>query len=431
MKFTYLLFTCFSLVLNAETILIKNARIFNGVDPVLTKGHVVIKNGLITQVSSKLPHIDSQVQVIDAKNRILTPGFIDIHAHIQENSPLKYSRFDRIVRGAFAAKAAEFTVRHGFTSVRDAGGTTPDLAKVINDGALVGPRIFSSGAYISQTSGHGDWRQPHEPNPLLIHKSPYLMEGNSILADGVAQVLTATRENLKKGAIQIKLMGGGGVLSDFDPIHTIQYTPAEIRAAVQAASDWGTYVMAHAYTRDSIARLINNGVKSIEHALLIDDKTAKLAADKGVVLSTQAYIFGPDEKIPEGLSQESIDKNNYVKTGLKPLIKLIKKYNIKTGFGTDLFFGSYDLLGEEFAARANYWTPFEILRQATSENAEIIRMAGPLVRVAKFGEIRQGWLADLLLLDGEPHEDITELKDLNKAVRLVMKGGEIIVNKLD
>ena len=142
-------------------------------------------------MSYKLPRIDSKVKMIDAKNRILSPGFIDIHAHIQESSPLKHSRFDRIFRGAFAAKAGEFTVRHGFTSIRDAGDTTPDLAKEINDGALIGPRIFSSGAYISQNSGHGDWRQPHEPNPLLMHKSPYLMDGNSILADGVAQVLTA------------------------------------------------------------------------------------------------------------------------------------------------------------------------------------------------------------------------------------------------
>ncbi len=431
MRYLILLLTCFCLEVSAKTVLIKNARIFNGVDPVLTRGHVVIKDGLIVNVSSKPPKVEKAAQVIDANNRILTPGFIDIHAHIQENSPYKYSRFDRIVRGAFSAKAAEFTVRHGFTSVRDAGGTTSDLAKVIHDGALLGPRIFSSGAYISQTSGHGDWRLPHESNPILKHESPYLIEGNSILADGVAQVLTATRENLKKGATQIKLMGGGGVLSEFDPIHTIQYTPAEIRAAVQAASDWGTYVMAHAYTSESIERLINNGVKSIEHALLIDNKTAKLAAEKGVVITTQAYIFGPNEKLPEGMSQENIDKNNFVKTGLEPLIKLIKKYKIKTGFGTDLGFGNYDLLGEEFVARAQYWSPFEILRQATSENAEIIRMSGPLVRVAKFGEIRAGWLADILLLDGEPHKDITELKHLDKAVKLVMKEGKVIVNKLN
>jgi len=417
--------------LHAEAILIKNARIFNGVDPLLTKGHVVVKDGLIVDVSNKLPRLDKNVQIINAKNRILTPGFIDIHAHIQENTTFKYYRYNPIVMGAFAGKAAEFHIRHGFTSVRDAGGTTPDLAKAINDGVLLGPRIFPSGAYISQTSGHGDLRLAHEPNPLIHNQSPYLINGISILADGVAQVLTATRENLKNGATQVKLMGGGGVLSEFDPIHTVQYTPAEIQAAVQAASDWGTYVMAHAYTSNSIERLIKNGVKSIEHALLIDDKTAKLAAKNNVVISTQVYIFSPEQQSTEGLTQEMINKDNYVKSGQENLINLIKKYNIKTGFGTDLGFGDYDLLGEEFVARAKYWPPFEILRQATSESAEIIRLAGPLVRVAKFGEIRQGWLADLLLLDGEPHKNITELKHLDKAVRLVMKEGKVVVNKLN
>ncbi len=431
MRFSLALLFFFTTTIFAENLLITNARVFNGVDPSLALGHVYIKDGLIESVSKKLPVVSKNTKIIDAQNKVLTPGFIDIHAHFAEQSPFKYEKYHPLVAGVYAGKAAEFYLLHGFTSVRGAGGTSPDLARIIKDGSLLGPRFFASGAYIGQTSGHGDFRLPHEKNPLITGQSPYLNAGATILADGVDQVLTATRENLRMGATQIKIMGGGGVLSAYDPIHTIQYTPAEVRAAVQAASDWGTYVMAHAYTSESITRLIENGVKSIEHALLIDDKTAKLAAKNNVVISTQVYIFGPDEKIPEGLSADMLEKNQLVKTGQKTLIKLIKKYNLKTGFGTDLIFGEYHLLGNEFAARAKYWTPFEILRQATSESAEIIRMAGPLIKTPKFGEIRAGWTADILLINGEPHKDITQLKNLKESVALVIKAGGIVANRMN
>lgn len=422
-------FICFSST--AETILIKDARIFNGVDKKLTNGHVLVKDGLIEAVSKDLPEIKSSTIVIDANNRVLTPGFIDIHSHISFQAPFKYVTYHPIISGAYAGKAAESYLLQGFTSVRDAGGTSPDLGKVIADGGLLGPRIFSSSAYISQTAGHGDFRLSHETNPILTSNSPYIGANDSILADGVAQVLTATRENLKMGATQIKIMGGGGVTSEFDPIHTIQYTPQEIRAAVQAASDWGTYVMAHAYTSESVTRLIENGVKSIEHALLIDDKTAKLAAKNNVVISTQVFIFSPDTEMHAGATKDMIQKNLFVKSGQKKLIKLIKKYKIKTGFGTDMFAGEYTMLGQEFVARSKYWTPFEVLRQATSESAEIIRMAGPLIKSPKFGEIRPGWAADILLIDGEPHKDISVLKNLEDVIRLVMKDGKIITSKLN
>jgi len=431
MKIIVIVLLLLSSSIQAETILIKNARIFNGVDASLVAGHVLVKDGLIESISKKLPSVNATTTIIDAKNRVLTPGFIDIHSHLSTQAPFKYFTLDPTVAGAFTGIAAESYLMQGFTSVRDAGGTSPDIAKVINHGDLLGPRVFASGAYISQTSGHGDFRQSFEPNPILMSRSPYIGNKESILADGVPQVLTAVRENLKMGATQIKLMGGGGVSSEFDPIHTIQYTPAEIRAAVQAASDWGTYVMAHAYTSESVMRLIENGVKSIEHALLIDDKTAKLAAKNDVVISTQVFIFSPASTMLEGATEDMIRKNEQVKSGQINLIRLIKKYQLKTGFGTDMFAGEYKLLGEEFVARSKYWKPFEVLRQSTSESAEIIRMAGPLITIPKFGEIREGWVADLLLINGEPHEDITILKDLISAVGLVMKDGKVVANRLD
>ena len=205
------------------------------------------------------------------------------------------------------------------------------------------------------------------------------------------------RENLKHGATQIKIMGGGGVASDYDPIHTLQPAPEEVRAAVQAASDWGTYVTAHSYTAPAIRRLVENGVRMIEHGLLIDDETARLCAEKGVVISTQVAIFRLGTEAMEGSSEENRRKMEQVRAGQDRLIALMKKYDLTVGFGSDLVFGSLDLLGKEFTLRADYFSPAEILRQATSESGEIIRMAGPLDRHGDFGEIREGWLADLLI----------------------------------
>jgi imidazolonepropionase-like amidohydrolase len=245
-----------------------------------------------------------------------------------------------------------------------------------------------------------------------------------VLADGVPQWLAAVRENLRAGATQIKIMGGGGVASTYDPIHTLQPAPEEIRAAVQAASDWGTYVMAHSYTAEAIRRLVDNGVRSIEHGLLIDEPTAKLCAEKGVVISTQVLVFRIGADLP-GMSEVNRRKMAEVLAGQDNLMRLIKKYGIKTGFGTDLVFGGYTEVNREFTARADYFTPLEILRQATSESAEIVRMAGKLNHHGNFGEVHEGWVADLLLIEGDPFTDISILEHPDQALAVIMKEGRI------
>lgn len=224
-------------------------------------------------------------------------------------------------------------------------------------------------------------------------------------------------------------MGGGGVMSAFDPIHSLQPSPAEIRAAVQAASDFGTYVLAHAYTSEAARRLVENGVKCIEHGLLIDDATAKFIKAHDVVITTQLVVYRELANLP-GITQTNLDKLAIVLKGQENLVRLIKKYDIRTGFATDLISGMYPLLTREFTERALYWTPAEVLAQATSESAKVIRMSGKLNRHGNFGEIREGWLADLLLINGEPLEDISVLRDPEKNLALIMKGGEIIKNKL-
>jgi imidazolonepropionase-like amidohydrolase len=409
----------------SQTVLIENVRIFNGVDHELKPGHVLVVDGIIEKVSKDRIESPAGARVIDGGNRVLSPGFIDLHTHLAGQNPRSMEKYHPTVAGANAAAMAKHYLDSGFTTIRDAGGTHPDFARAIEAGVIYGPRLFPSGAVISQTAGHGDFRAPHDPHPTLVGGTPYLESGSSILADGVDQTLMAARENLKAGATQIKIMGGGGVMSEFDPIHSLQPSPDEIRAAVQAASDWGTYVLAHAYTSAAIERLVVNGVKCIEHGLLIDDKTAKLVADKGVVISTQLVIFRTLQDLP-GISERNLRKLEAVLAGQENLIRLIKKYGIKTGFGTDFIQGGYTMLTREFTERAEYWTPAEVLVQATSESAEIIRMIGKLNRWGNFGEIREGWVADLLLINGEPLEDISVLRNPESGLALIMKQGEIV-----
>jgi imidazolonepropionase-like amidohydrolase len=411
---------------SAESVLFKNVRVFDGIDATLLKASVLVEGDKITKISSRSIDVPEGTLVIEGNNRVLSPGFIDLHAHLTFQAPKDATDLHPWAVGAIAGKAAEHYLMSGFTSIRDAGGTHPDIGRIIERGTIEGPRVFASGAVITQTSGHGDFRGRADRHPTLSGGGidHTLGHGQSVIADGAAEWLAAVRENLKHGATQIKIMGGGGVASDYDPIHTLQPSPEEIRAAVQAAGDWGTYVLAHSYTSEAVQRLVNNGVKVIEHGLLIDEETARLCAEKGVVISTQIAIFRMGNDLP-GMSDENRRKMVEVQAGQDNLISLIKKYNIKTGFGTDFVFGMYNRIGEEFTARAEYFTPGEIMRQATSESAEVIRMAGKLIRYDNFGEIRVGWLADLVLIEGNPFDDISVLEN-NKNIAVVMKAGRIV-----
>tara|TARA_R110002096_G_scaffold124002_5_gene268128 strand:- start:798 stop:2096 length:1299 start_codon:yes stop_codon:yes gene_type:complete len=420
---------CFLVPAMADSILIENVRIFNGVDASLMPGHVLVVDGIISDVSTATIEAPADSLVIDGGNRVLTPGFIDLHAHITMHLPYNQSDAHGTVAGAVANDVARHYLDSGFTTVRDAGGTHPDLARAIDLGTVYGPRVFPSGAILSQTAGHGDWRHSSAPNPTLGGGSPYIYSDQSVIVDGVDQHLAAARENLRFGATQIKIMGGGGVMSEFDPIHSLQPSPAEIRAAVQAASDFGTYVLAHAYTSEAVRRLVNNGVRCIEHGLLIDDATAAFVKKNDVVISTQLVVFRALTDLP-GISQTNLDKLAVVLEGQENLIALIKKHDITTGFSTDLISGMYPMLTREFTERALYWSPAEVLAQATSESAKVIRMSGKLNRHGNFGEIREGWVADILLINGEPLHDISVLRDPDNNLALIMKGGEIVKNTI-
>jgi len=421
---------CFaSVAAYAQSVLINDVRIFDGVDAQLTSGNVLVVDGVIDTISNDAIPAPEGATVIAGNNRILTPGFIDLHVHLGMHTPRSASGEHATAVGARSVAAARFFLDHGFTTIRDAGGTHPDLARAFNNGELYGPRVFPSGAIVSQTAGHGDWRDRYNPHPTHVGTTPYIAADNAVIADGVDATLVAVRENLKNGATQIKIMGGGGVMSDYDPIHTLQPSPAEIRAAVQAAGDWGTYVLAHAYTSEAITRLVENGVRCIEHGLLIDDKTARLVKQNDVAISTQLVIFRSLVGL-ENMPELQRQKARQVRAGQENLIRLIKKYDITTGFSTDFIFGQYDGLPREFTERAEFWSNAEVLHQATAQSAEIIRMAGKLNRHGDFGEIREGWVADLLLHNGELLDDLSVLADPEANLALIMKRGEIIKAKL-
>jgi len=424
---TFLL--CLSFAANAESYLIENVRIFNGVDAELRAGHVLVEDGVIARVSEDAIEASEHMTILDGGNRVLSPGFIDLHVHLTSHVPSKLGNAHATAVGAIANDVARHFLNSGFTTIRDAGGTHPDLARAIEQGIVYGPRVFPSGAVLSQTGGHGDWRHSSAPHPVLEGGSPYMASDQAVLVDGVDQHLAAVRENLRRGATQIKIMGGGGVMSDYDPIDSLQPSPEEIRAAVQAASDWGTYVLAHAYTSEAIRRLVDNGVRCIEHGLLIDDATAKYVKQNDVVISTQLVVYRELANLP-GITETHLEKLDLVLKGQENLIGLIKKYDITTGFATDLIAGMYPMLTREFTERAMYWTPAEVLAQATSESAKVIRMAGNRNRHGNFGEIREGWVADLLLINGEPLEDISVLRDPENNLALIMKGGEVVKNRL-
>jgi imidazolonepropionase-like amidohydrolase len=427
--FSLAVLVCLSVPAQAESYLIENVRIFNGVDPELRAGHVLVEDGVIARVSEDAIEASEHMTILDGGNRVLSPGFIDLHVHLTSHVPSKLGDAHATAVGAIANDVARHFLDSGFTTIRDAGGTHPDLARAIEQGIVYGPRVFPSGAVLSQTGGHGDWRHSSAPHPVLESGSPYTWSDQAVLVDGVDQHLAAARENLRWGATQIKIMGGGGVMSDYDPIDSLQPSPEEIRAAVQAASDWGTYVLAHAYTSEAVRRLVDNGVRCIEHGLLIDDATAKYVKQNDVVISTQLVVYRELANLP-GITETHLEKLDVVLKGQENLIGLIKKYDITTGFATDLIAGMYPMLTREFTERAMYWTPAEVLAQATSESAKVIRMAGNRNRHGNFGEIREGWVADLLLINGEPLEDISVLRDPENNLALIMKGGEIVKNRL-
>lgn len=371
--------------------------------------------------------------VIDGGGRTLMPGLIDVHVHIAFGSMLLSELYDPKTTpeqlGAAAARSAEQMLMRGFTAVRDAGGPIFPLKQAIDAGKTAGPRIWPSGAVISQTSGHGDFRTPTERSRRFFGKPSRAEEyGASFIADGRDEVLTAVRENLRLGASQIKLMAGGGTSSAYDPLDVTQYTLDEMRAAVEASEDWNTYVMAHAYTPRAVQRAIDAGIKCIEHGQLLDEPTVRLMAERNLWLSAQNLMADSPNMTPERR-----EKRKPVVDGNARVWPMAKKYGVKLAWGTDFLFEP-ELNADQnrmLLLLRQWFTPAEILRMVTRENAALLALSGPRSPYAgKLGVVEEGALADLLLVDGDPLARIELLADPDKTLAVIMKDGRVYKNAL-
>ncbi len=336
------------------------------------------------------------------------------------------SGYANLVAGAEATD----TLLRGFTTVRDVGGPAFGLKRAIDEGVVAGPRIYPSGAIITVTSGHGDFRQPFEvPRTLGSARTRMEQIGGSMVADSPDEVRLRVREQLMLGATQIKLTGGGGVASPHSPLDATTFTEPELRAAVEAAENWGTYVTVHAYTPASIKRAITAGVKCIEHGHLMDEATAKLIAERGVWLSIQPFPDELADAFPPGSQQRA--KASEVFAGMDVAYRLARKHKLKTAWGTDIIFspGLARRQGELLVKLERWYTPAEALVMATGTNAELLAMSGKRNPYpGKLGVVEEGALADLLLVDGDPVKNIKLIADPAKNFVVIMKDGKIYKN---
>jgi imidazolonepropionase-like amidohydrolase len=438
-----LYFSGFSAVaepLDSKLTLISNVNIFDGENEKLRKNmHVLVKDNLIETISDEPLAIiqTDNVTMIDGGGRTLMPGLIDAHWHslFSSMSMAKLMSSDISYMSLVGAKANEDALMRGFTSVRDVGGNVFALKQAADEGLINGPRIYPSGATISQTSGHGDFRGPLEVPANNGAPLDYLQrEGITIIADGVPAVMQRSREILRKGASQLKVMAGGGVSSTYDPLDSTQYSFDEMRALVEVANSWNTYVAVHAFTDDAVRQSVEAGVKSIEHGHLLTDETLKLMAEKDVWLSMQPILNDEDAILfpPESENQRKFEE---VTAGTDYVYKTAKKYKVKIAWGTDTLFDPKLAAkqGKLLAKMKKWFTPFEALKMATSDNAELLALSGPRnpYQQGPLGVIKEGAYADLILVDGNPLENLDLVADAAKNFDLIMKNGKVYKNNIE
>ncbi|MFZ3235570.1 MAG: amidohydrolase family protein [Stellaceae bacterium] len=382
--------------------------------------HVLVEDGLIREVSDR-PIKSASAEMVDLKGRTLMPGLIDAHVHVIAVDQALAQLSERPVSLVTlqAARVLEGMLARGFTTVRDAGGADAGLAQAVEDGLVRGPRIFPSGRALSQTGGHGDLRPRTRSVSVVACACCEGGAGLARIADGVSECRRAARDELRKGATQIKIMASGGVASPYDPVWNPQYSEEEVRAIVEEARAWRTYVMAHAYTPEAIRRSIDFGVRSIEHGNLIDRTTADhvAAADVFVVPTLVTFDalhrFGKELGFPEA----SLAKLGDVReAGLRSL-EILQAAGVRIGFGTDLLGPMHRHQSREFVIRAEAMAPFDIIRSATIVNAELLNRSG------KIGVVAPGARADLIVVDGDPLAAISLLDGQGEHLSHIMQNG--------
>jgi len=434
-------------------ILVTNVSVWDGTSESLQEADVLIKNNLISQVQANID-APSNAVVIDGKGGTVMPGLIEGHGHLQMNgtsiNDIENSRNweELAVRSVVNAENA---LMSGFTTWRDAGGMGAGLKKTIDAGLLKGPRIYPSGGFIGPTGSHADFRNFNTPNETMNGtQSNGGRLGMTLTADGVDAIKAAVRQNFMQGASQVKIMSSGGVVSQFDPWQLDAYNEEEIRAAVEAADAYGSYVMSHAYSKKSIMRCLNNGVKTIEHCFMFDGDVAALMEEKGAYMTTNMQAFSPalSEVSAISASKASSRKAASAQKAFENYIENVKKYRPKLGFQGDCV-GMPEAcnkqndhqiyLGAEFFGNHYY------LKALTSVNGEIVKLSGEVMDPypeGKLGVIEPNAYADLLIVAGNPLEDIgliggnekwfdAPVRDGIEGMKLIMKDGVIYKNTLE
>ncbi|MFA0054897.1 metal-dependent hydrolase family protein [Vibrio echinoideorum] len=453
LKLSVVALSCaFALSANAASTLFTNVDIFNGTEDKLYEDHhVLVEDNLIKQISAT-PIEAGEADVIDGQGKTLMPGLIDGHAHVMINYNFGdiESNKDLTDISIHATQVAKRYLDDGFTTVRDMGGPAFGLTREIEAGNVVGPRIYPSGAFISQTSGHGDFRDRSDPGftPNSVGDiSNFERMGIGAVADGVPEVLKATRLNLRNGATQIKIMAGGGGSSRFDPIDTTQYSIDETCAIVEAAKDWNTYVAAHTFNDRSVNRLLDCGVKTFEHGFFINDDTMKRIAKEGGYIVPQMWGLSPDLAKNPLMPAEKLPMVAQLQEEYGDYGKRLLENNVKIVFASDYVGADSD--AERARRYEIYWrtqafgSNFEVLKQMTSTAGEMLAMSGPRgTTQGKLGVIENGAVADILLIDGNPLEDMAvigatpewfdadpEYKTID-TIKLVMKDGVVYRNEM-
>lgn len=416
-------------------ILFRNVRVFNGRASQLTgPTDVLVRGNVITSVGTGGGA--GTASVIDGGGRTLMPGLIDAHWHVLlAATPQPVMTFeDPNYVHLRSTREARAGLMRGFTTIRDLGGPVFGLKRAIDEGFVEGPRIYPCGAMISQTAGHGDFRFLFE-TPRIPGGPPSHSEGLGVsaIADSPDEVRLRVREQLRHGASQIKLMAGGGVSSPATSgtIQTMQYSEAELRAAVEAAADWGTYVTVHAYTAPSIQRAIRAGVKCIDHGQLADEETVRMMADQGIWWSLQPLSYNED--VFRRMSPSSQQRALEVFAGTDNAYRLARRFNVKTAWGADILFDAAAAARQNnyVALMTRWYSPAEALKMITADNGELMAMSGFINPYpGRLGVVEEGALADLILVNGNPLENLELVADPEANFAVIMKDGFVHKNLL-
>ena len=409
-----------------NSILFRNAALFDPARPELVPGvSVLVEGGRIREVSDR-PITSASADVVDLKGRTLMPGLIDCHVHVLASAYNlgAVAKLANVLATLRAVPILEGMLMRGFTTVRDAGGADANLVQAVETGLVRGPRIFPSGRALSQTGGHGDSR----PRSDTIDTCACGQKVGAIarVVDGVDACRLAVREEIQKGATQIKIMASGGVESPNDPIHYLGYSLDEIRAIVEEASNSDTYMMAHAYTGRAVKRAVECGVRTIEHGNLVDAPAAQAMAERGAIAvpTLITYEALASEGAQLGLPAESVAKIETARRGGLNSLEVFRAAGVPMAFGTDLLGESHRLQSEEFRIRAEVLGAHETLRSATLVAAQVLRREGQL------GVVAAGAVADLIVVDGDPLKDISRLLGQGDHLVAIVKDGQFVKRAL-